>query len=128
MKLDFNQNTTIGDLKAQFNTQFKHVKLEFYNRSHTARSGSLPVDQVPDHVLLKEFMKEGTAVHAEFEKTIKISDLEKVFEQDFNLHVQVFRHYGNSWLQTTMSDHWTLQMAEMAAEELEELKQTKLND
>jgi hypothetical protein len=35
--------------------------------------------------------------------------LERLFEQEFGLHVQVFRKSGNIWLMTTVSDSLTLE-------------------
>jgi hypothetical protein len=122
MELNFNQNTTIGDLKKQFNQNFEAVRIEFYHHSHKDRSASAKEDQIKDQVALKDLIKTGKSIHLEFDRTIKISELEQIFEQDFGLHIQIFRKYGESWLQTTLSDHWSLQMAEIAAKELEEIK------
>ena len=33
---------------------------------------------------------------------------EKIFKDQFSLAVQVFRRSGNLWLETTMTDNWTL--------------------
>ena len=40
---------------------------------------------------------------------MKVNELEKIFKDRFNLAVQVFRKSGNLWLETTMTDNWTLQ-------------------
>ena len=37
------------------------------------------------------------------------NELEKIFKDQFGLAVQVFRKSGNLWLETTMTDNWTLQ-------------------
>ncbi len=125
MELNISKNSTIGQIKDQFNAYFKNVKIEFYHHKHGKREGSEKNDQVADSVLLQDLVKTPTSIHAEFDKSIKIADLEKIFEQDFGLYIQVFRKYGDAWLQTTLSDHWSLQMAEMAAEELEAVKNEK---
>jgi len=39
---------------------------------------------------------------------MKVIDLEKMFKNRFNLSAQVFRKSGNLWLETTMTDNWTL--------------------
>lgn len=123
MELNFNQNTTIGDIKGQFSKYFKHVRLEFYHHSHKNRAASAKEDQILDHVTLGYLTGLKASAHTEFDQTVKISELEQIFERDFGLHIQVFREYGGSWLQTTLSDHWTLQMAEMEANDLERVKQ-----
>ena len=40
---------------------------------------------------------------------MKVNKLENIFKDQFNLAVQVFRKSGNLWLETTMTDNWTLQ-------------------
>ncbi|HSB94027.1 MAG TPA: hypothetical protein VLC28_12970, partial [Flavitalea sp.] len=37
-----------------------------------------------------------------------VAELEGLFTDKFNLPVQVFRRSGNIWLETTMTDGWTL--------------------
>ena len=39
---------------------------------------------------------------------MKVIELEKLFKDKFKLAVQVFRKSGNLWLETTMTDNWTL--------------------
>jgi hypothetical protein len=127
MEININQETSIGEIKSQFQSHFKSVRIEFYHHAHEKGKGSSKDDQIQDHVKLNELVKTPSHIHMEFDKTIKISDLEKIFDQDCGLHIQVFRKYGDSWLQTTLSDHWTLQMAEIAAKELETIKNEKPN-
>lgn len=45
--------------------------------------------------------------------------LEKEFEEQFGLHIQVFRKSGRTWLETSVSDNLTLaqQMEKVAASE-----------
>ena len=44
----------------------------------------------------------------EIEERMKVSELEKLFKDKFKLAVQVFRKSGNLWLETTMTDNWSL--------------------
>jgi hypothetical protein len=45
----------------------------------------------------------------EIDGKMKVKELEKTFADQFKLNVQVFRRSGNFWLQTSMTDDWTLQ-------------------
>jgi len=40
--------------------------------------------------------------------TLTVGELENLFMDRFGLSVQVFRRSGNLWLETTMTDNWTL--------------------
>lgn len=39
---------------------------------------------------------------------VKVKDLERALNTLLPLHAQVFRRSGNIWLETTMTDNWTL--------------------
>ena len=41
-------------------------------------------------------------------KSSKLSDVEKEFEDKFGIYVQVFRRSKDLWLQTVSTDHWDL--------------------
>jgi hypothetical protein len=42
------------------------------------------------------------------DESMTVLELENAFMDEFGLCVQVFRKSGNIWLETTMTDHWTL--------------------
>jgi hypothetical protein len=42
--------------------------------------------------------------------------LERLFENEYGLHLQVFRRSGNTWLETSVSDDLTLEEQEAKAE------------
>ena len=44
----------------------------------------------------------------EIDDSMKVSDLENTLKDQYGLLAQVFRKSGNVWLETTMSDNWTL--------------------
>jgi hypothetical protein len=49
----------------------------------------------------------------------KTSTFEQTLKEKFGINVQVFRKAGELWLQTTITDHWTLAEQERAAQEYE---------
>jgi hypothetical protein len=49
---------------------------------------------------------------------MKVSELEELFEEVFGLSVQVFRKSGESWLQTTTTDSWTLNQQNLKGKEM----------
>jgi hypothetical protein len=43
-----------------------------------------------------------------FSESTKVRELENDLREGFHLNAQVFRRSGNIWLETTMTDKWTL--------------------
>ena len=49
---------------------------------------------------------------------MKVSELEKAFSDIFGLNVQVFRKSNNMWLQTTITDKWSLEKQNQNGKEM----------
>jgi hypothetical protein len=52
---------------------------------------------------------------------MKVSELENLFKRKYKLNIQVFRKSGNAWLETTVTDAWTLDKQNQEGIELSEL-------
>lgn len=69
-------------------------------------------------------VSELTSIHNEFAVAFTdqttVQALEKQMEESFGLHVQVFRRSGNIWLETTVTDEWTLEFQNEQGRELSE--------
>ena len=109
MHLHIAPGRLISDIQKEFNQAFPFLKLEFFSNRSFSRSNFSANELIPstrkigDSQLVK---KDGDL---EISADMKVAELENKFKTDFNLAVQVFRKSGNLWLETTMTDSWTLQ-------------------
>lgn len=107
MHLHIAPNRLISDLQKDFNKEFPFLKLEFFR--NRVQSPAFTFQQMLPH---NKRIAEGqdTIADGDIEITpdMKVKDLEKIFRDQFSLAVQVFRRSGNLWLETTMTDDWTL--------------------
>jgi hypothetical protein len=109
MYLHIAPDRIISEIQKEFNLVFPFLKLEFFANRSFSRSNFSANQLIPssrkigDNQLVK---KDGTL---EISADMKVADLENKFKADFNLAVQVFRKSGNLWLETTMTDSWTLE-------------------
>jgi hypothetical protein len=107
MELLINDKVAISELQEQFNQAFPYLKLEFFDSPPT-------FDGLPKSRLHPNYRLLGTCrkMHAEgvlvISPDITVGKLEKAFWQQFGLTVEVFRKSGNLWIETTLSDSWTL--------------------
>ena len=108
MRLDIVPSRLIKDLQKEFNDLFPFLKLEFFKN----RNGSMPVYTMEEILPPNKKLEEGQAAISigsiDITQEMKVKDLEKIFQEQFLLAVQVFRRSGNVWLETTMTDNWTL--------------------
>ncbi len=110
MKIKINSRKKIAAIQAEFNALFPYLKLEFFSRPHSASEGSAKRFLEPATKTLGEFKtfhnvkKEITITPA-----MTVKELEYNFRNVFGLSAQVFRKSGKVWLETTVTDGWTLE-------------------
>ena len=63
---------------------------------------------IPNHKTIGECRKIHKNDSIAITPRMKVIELEKIFLDDYGLAVQVFRESGRVWLETTMTDDWTL--------------------
>jgi hypothetical protein len=107
VKLDISRGRTIYDLQRDFTGCYSFLKLEFYKPVEAGVSVKLR-ERLPHSALLRSAgLKDNGYVEISDEMTV--GDLEKRFFEQFGLSVQVSRNSGGIWLETTMTDNWSLQ-------------------
>lgn len=116
MKIIVENNIKISDLQKQFNSAFPYLKIQLFKKPHQTSQGSPKSELINETVLLSQLNHSNGAVEIDGDMTVQ--ELEKMFKTLFNLNVQVFRKSGKSWLETTITDSWTLNKQNMVGEEL----------
>ncbi len=108
MKININDNRKIFAIQEEFNMMFPFLKIEFFSKPHKVNGPSAKK-------LMKHNSKtlgECRTIHNKGEITITpgltVSDLEQRFQDVYGLNVQVFRKSGKIWLETTVTDGWSL--------------------
>jgi hypothetical protein len=100
--LHIGPNRLISEIQEEFNTAFPYLKIEFFNTKTFSRSDFSARQLIPHNRRLGDNQLNTIKGNIEIE-------LEQLFKNQFSLAVQVFRKSGNLWLETTMTDSWTLQ-------------------
>ena len=109
MELKINDHKKIFAIQEDFNSFFPYLKLEFFSKPRysvgaTAKkllsTGSRPLAECRT---IKH--KEDLIIYP----SMTVIDLEKKFREVFGLGIQVFRKSGKAWLETTLTDNWTLE-------------------
>lgn len=122
MKILIKDSRKIFAIQKEFNEQFPYLKIELFSKPHTL-NGSSP----------KKFIKKASetigncrTVHKDgnisITPSMTVAELEKNFRDVYGLSVQVFRHSGNAWLETTVTDGWTLEEQNSQGRALSEKK------
>ncbi len=109
MHLYISPNRLISDIQKDFNNVFPFLKLEFFNNRSFSTSDFQAQQIIPHNRKVGDSQLTKTEGDIKIDEEMKVNELEKIFKEQFNLAVQVFRKSGTMWLETTMTDSWTLQ-------------------
>ena len=108
MTINITPDKIIKEIQKEFNQEFPFLKIEFFRRGvrykMTKREESLSRELTLGNVKMFEFRK-GWKITG----SMTVKELEKTFEELLGLSVLVYRKSGNLWLETTMTDNWTLE-------------------
>ena len=114
----------VGELQEDFNSAFPFLKIEFYKKS-----GNVVRHSIGKSVTLAKagLLREGTLT---IDDMMSVGELEQIFRDQFGVYVQVARKSGSLWLETTMTDKWTLRQQNEHGRELSvpESKSMRGND
>ena len=118
MKITINDRRKIFAIQEDFNKLFPCLKLEFLSKPH--KTGGASAKKFVKHN--SKTLGECRTIHNNGEITITpnmtVSELEQRFDDVYGLRVQVFRHSGKSWLETTITNGWTLEEQNKQGESL----------
>ena len=116
MTIEISKNSTIADVQDNFSGFYPFLKFDFYKNS-SGRLGSVIRQKLIKTILLNN-AGNGREGVMEIADSITVGQLEKSFYDRFGMIVQVSRKSGTLWLETTMTDSWTLKQQNEHGREL----------
>ena len=108
-QLLIDRKQTIAGVQKQFNSAFPFLKIEFFRQAPIPGKGNAKNKMFIYDVKLNEIQnlnKVGTIL---LSNETTVSELEKLFKDEYGLYVQVFRKSGKVWLETNVTDDWSLE-------------------
>ena len=119
MEIQISNTTTIDEIKTWFSTKFQQLKIEFFlDDDHDGRFNSDEMIMDND-VEIGRIRESGSDGILKITRKTTVSTLEKLFQENFGVNVEVFRRAGTLWLLTTAIDNLTLsEQNELASESL----------
>ena len=119
-----NDHRKIFAIQKDFTKLFPYLKIEFFSKPHKVGGAS-------SKKLIKHPSKtigQCRVIHTKGTLTISphmtVADLEQNFNDVYGLSVQVFRKSGKVWLETTVTDNWTLEEQNIQGEALSSRHET----
>ena len=98
-------NTPIEELQRSFSDRYPFLKLEFYKPGHASQDPVVKKHLQHSLNLRVAGLKKDSVIN--IHDDLKVLELESVL-RDLGLNAQVSRRSGAMWLETTMTDNWSL--------------------
>jgi hypothetical protein len=115
MVLHILQNKTLQETQEEFNNAYPFLRIEFYRNTEPGFARRHLKSTMP--MTAAGLKKNG---ELEINDSMTVGELENNFLEQFGLNVQVSRRSGTLWLETTMTDNWTLKQQNDHGRELSE--------
>lgn len=108
MELLISDSKTIGQIQKEFSNGFPYLKLEFAEVSVRLEKTNpkLKIHSADKKLMaIRKMRNEGTVV---ITGDVTVKELETTLLENFGLAAQIFRKSGNVWIETSLTDSWTL--------------------
>lgn len=109
MKIAINNQRTISDVQKDFSMAFPYLKIEFFNTRYVANQALAKAQMFANTKKLGECKKDIKEGVVSILNSETVAQVESEFWDKFGLCTQVFRRSGNVWIETTLTDAWTLE-------------------
>jgi hypothetical protein len=118
MKINIKDNKKISSIQKEFSQAFPYLKIEFFSQSHKIGAPSSKKTMLQATKILKECRSVHSTGSITISAKTTVAELEQNFLDVFGLSVQVFRKSGRAWLETTVTDGWSLDKQNKQGESL----------
>ena len=109
MTIDITTDRQIEDIQKDFSYVFPYLKIEFFKNGSTRRAHYSMEKVIGRNQRIKEaWYTQKNEGAIDVNDTMTVAQFEKALMEHFGLSVQLFRRSGNLWLQTSITDNWTL--------------------
>lgn len=109
MQLHITADATIAEIQKEFHHVYSYLKIEFYSEPHRAGELSREKYRVAHDKKISEVGKKNANGIYEWATDTTVNAFEKGLFDMCGLSVQVFRKSVNIWIETSITDKWTLE-------------------
>ncbi|NOT36025.1 MAG: hypothetical protein HOP11_01445 [Saprospiraceae bacterium] len=116
MKIEITDQMTLSEIQNEFHELFPFLKIEFYSKPHQTHEPSSKSSMLKPSTLVKDCRTIHNDGNIFIHGGLTVERLEHIFQECYGLSVQVFRKSGSVWIETTVTDDWTLNKQNEEAE------------
>jgi hypothetical protein len=103
------------DVRKIFSACYPYLKIEFYKRPSADYETLIKKKNIAFNFSEQQFVNDKTGI--DINRNVTVEELENKFAS-IGLIAEVFRRSGNVWIETSLTNNWTLQQQNTAGEEI----------
>ena len=118
MEITINDEVRISDIQREFSKSYPFLKVEFFTVQHNKNQLSSLKNMIPNDRLIGSFRTRQYSGTIGIGDSKTVAELEQEFEKQFGLYAQIFRKSGSLWIETSLTDKWTLALQNSEGHEM----------
>lgn len=116
MNIEISNDKSVGDVQKEFRAAFPFLKIEFFKKNGAGlRNG---VQAIPDKTTLGMIRAVQSTDSVDIDPARRVEEVEADFFTKLGLMVRIFRKSGNMWIETTLTDNWSLRRQNHEGEQM----------
>jgi hypothetical protein len=110
MKSNFGRQLLIREVQEAFSGRYPYLKIDFTRGKAEKMVAGAAAPVLQDQSLSEASLAARELLWNEFgiSDDMKVNELEVLLQYEFGRPAQILRKSGNLWLETRMTQHWTL--------------------
>jgi len=109
MILTIKEGMYIRDIQKLFNENYPYLKIEFFRHKHGLRQLSPKLEKLSESTIVPLRNGHAKTWSLDMSKDRTVGEFEKECWEKTGVAVQVFRKSRNLWIETSLTDNWTLE-------------------
>jgi hypothetical protein len=107
MQLYIAEESRIKNIQTEFNIFYPFLKIDFLKEQGANKIRKL--EKLNPNELVKFVGKLDGATQLDVDRQRTVSEIKKDLKETFGLTAEVYRKSGNVWIETSLTDNWTLE-------------------
>lgn len=111
---------TIEEVQKDFSDEYPFLKIEFISMVKKGAVASPNAEIIPKNKKLSAIRDKHVSGTVSIEPDCTVKDLLDTLENEYGLHARVYRKFGNMWIETGLTSHWSLSLQNTEGYEISE--------
>ena len=115
LTLKIDESKSVGDFRKEFSATFPFLKIELFRKmaNQAEKTGTKDMTILPAN---QPIGKDAEAIHIGGDTTV--TALKSLFLEKLGITIHIYRKSGTMWIETSLTDDWTLERQNDEAEQM----------